>query len=88
MKELQFLNQYFIKYRGRLLAGLLITIVATIFTIVVPKKIGDSVDVVRAYINGNITDLDYVKSELLENILLIVGATLLSAFLHFLCDKP
>tara|TARA_R100000306_G_scaffold17398_1_gene21399 strand:- start:9374 stop:11128 length:1755 start_codon:yes stop_codon:yes gene_type:complete len=84
MKELQFLNQYFIKYRGRLLAGLLITIVATIFTIVVPKKIGDSVDVVRAYINGNITDLDYVKSELLENILLIVGATLLSAFFTFL----
>ncbi|RFN60181.1 ABC transporter ATP-binding protein [Marixanthomonas ophiurae] len=84
MKELQYLNQYFIKYRGRLLAGLLITIIATIFTIVVPKKIGDSVDVVRAYINGDITDLAYVKSELLENILLIVGATLLSAFFTFL----
>ena len=84
MKELQYLNQYFIKYRGRLLAGLLITIIATIFTIVVPKKIGDSVDVVRAYVNGDITDLAYVKSELLENILLIVGATLLSAFFTFL----
>jgi len=84
MKELQYLNQYFIKYRGRLLAGLLITIIATVFTIVVPKKIGDSVDVVRAYINGDITDLAYVKSELLENILLIVGATLLSAFFTFL----
>tara|TARA_R100001369_G_scaffold45410_3_gene71628 strand:+ start:3297 stop:5051 length:1755 start_codon:yes stop_codon:yes gene_type:complete len=84
MKELQFLNQYFIKYRGRLLAGLLITIAATIFTIVVPKKIGDSVDVVRAYTEGEITDLAYVKSELLENILLILGATLLSAFFTFL----
>jgi len=84
MKELQYLNQYFIKYRGRLLAGLLITIAATIFTIVVPKKIGDSVDVVRAYINDDITDLAYVKSELLQNILLIVGATLLSAFFTFL----
>ncbi|PVW13082.1 ABC transporter ATP-binding protein [Marixanthomonas spongiae] len=84
MKELQYLNQYFIKYRGRLLAGLLITIAATVFTIVVPKKIGDSVDVVRGYINGDIADLAYVKSELLQNILLIVGATLLSAFFTFL----
>ena len=84
MKELQYLNRFFIKYRGRLLLGLLITIAATIFKIVVPKKIGDSVDVVRAYINGDITDLAYVKAELLDNILLILGATLLSAFFTFL----
>lgn len=84
MKELQYLNRFFIKYRGRLLLGLLITIAATIFKIVVPKKIGDSVNVVRAYLNGDISDFASVKAELLENILLILGATLLSAFFTFL----
>ena len=39
MKELRFLNKYFYKYRGRLLIGLVITAIATIFRIVVPSKI-------------------------------------------------
>ncbi len=84
MKELQHLNSYFIKYRGRLIFGLLITIVARVFALLTPKLIGDSVNVVEKYMNGEITDLGYVESELLTNILLILGTTLLAAFFTFL----
>lgn len=84
MKELQHLNRYFFKYRGRLLLGLFITIIARIFALLAPKFIGDSVGVVENYMKGNITDLAIVKSELLTNILLILGTTLLAAFFTFL----
>ena len=76
MKELKFLNKYFFKYRGRLLAGLAITVVATIFKIVVPAKIGDSVNAVKAYFDGSISK-EMLQSELMTDILFIVGAALL-----------
>lgn len=84
MKELQYINRYFHKYRGRLLLGLFITIIARIFALLVPKFIGDSVDVVERYINNEITDIAIVKAELLNDILLILGTTLLAAFFTFL----
>ncbi|QNJ96667.1 ABC transporter ATP-binding protein [Constantimarinum furrinae] len=84
MKELQFVNKYFVKYKGRLMLGLIITIVARVFALLTPKFIGDSVGVVEKYISGDITDLALVKSELLTNILLIIGTTLLAAFFTFL----
>src|SRR5690554_158853 len=84
MKELKYLNPYFIKYRGRLLLGVFITIIATAFKLVVPMKIGDSVTVVKQYLNGEVTDLSIVKHELLINILLLLGAALLSGFFTFM----
>lgn len=83
MKELRFLNQFFIKYKWRLLLGLIITAIATIFRIVVPAKIGDSMDAVRSKFNGEITQ-EVLNEMLLENILLIIGAALLSGFFTFL----
>ena len=84
MKELQYLNRYFIKYRWRLIFGLLITIIARVFALLTPKFIGDSVDIVEKYIKGDISGLAGVKAELLTNILLILGTTLLAAFFTFL----
>ena len=84
MKELKHLNRYFIKYRWRLIFGLLITIVARVFALLTPKFIGDSVDVVEKYISGDILDLATVESELFTNIFLILGTTLLAAFFTFL----
>lgn len=83
MKELQYLNQYFIKYRGRLLLGLFITIIARIFALLTPKFIGDSVDVVQTYMSSENGDLALVKSQLLINILLIIGTTILAGFFTF-----
>ncbi len=82
--ELKKLNPYFLKYRGRLIFGLFITIIARVFALLAPKFIGDSVDVVEKYINGDITDLAVVKHELLINILIILGTTLLAAYFTFL----
>ncbi|MEZ4779168.1 MAG: ABC transporter ATP-binding protein [Flavobacteriaceae bacterium] len=83
MKELRFLNKYFYKYRGRLLIGLLITAIATIFRIVVPAKIGDSVNAIQAYFKAEIT-LEMLKSQLLWDILIIIGAALLSGLFTFM----
>ena len=83
MKELRYLNQFFITYKWRLLLGLIITVIATMFRIVVPAKIGDSVNAIQRKFNGEITQ-EILKAELLENIVFILGAALLSAFFTFL----
>ena len=83
MKELRYLNHYFIKYRGRLLLGLLITVVARIFALIVPMKVGDIVNVVEQRLNGEIT-AEQLETLLLNSILLIIGATLLSALFTFI----
>lgn len=83
MKELRFINKYFYKYRGRLLVGLLITAIATIFRIVVPAKIGDSVNAIQSYFNTEIS-YEMLKSQLLEDILIIIGAALLSGLFTFM----
>ncbi|MAN59992.1 MAG: ABC transporter [Flavobacteriaceae bacterium] len=83
MKELQYLNRYFIKYRGRLLLGLFITVVARIFALLVPMKVGDIVNVVRDRVNGTISVAE-MESQLWTSIFIIIGATLLSAFFTFL----
>ncbi|MEZ4857177.1 MAG: ABC transporter ATP-binding protein [Flavobacteriaceae bacterium] len=83
MKELQYLNKYFYKYRGRLLVGLIITAIATIFRIVVPSKIGDSVNAVRAYFTQEISQ-EMLKSQLLWDIFIIIGAALLSGLFTFM----
>src|SRR5690606_10359329 len=84
MRELRYLNSYFLKYKWRLLLGVVITIIATIFKLVVPKKIGDSVTVVKHYMEGSITDASFVKQQLLINIGILLGAALISGFFTFL----
>ena len=84
MKELQHLNIYFKKYSGRLIIGLIITIIATIFKLIVPKKIGDIINIIENYINGTSTDISVVKYQLFINILIILGTALLAGFFTFL----
>ncbi|RSC94015.1 ABC transporter ATP-binding protein [Tenacibaculum singaporense] len=84
MKALQYLNKYFVKYKWRLLLGILITILSKILTLKIPNFVGDSLNVVEDYQLGKITELSEVKSILFTNILLIVGVTLLGGFFTFL----
>lgn len=84
MKALQHLNKYFIKYKWRLLLGIFITVLAKIFTLRIPDFVGDSLNVVEDYQLGKITEISEVKSILLNNILLIIGVTLLGGFFTFL----
>ncbi|WP_074408157.1 MULTISPECIES: ABC transporter ATP-binding protein [Aquimarina] len=84
MRALRHLNKYFLKYKYRLIIGLVITIIARVFATIVPTLVGDSVDVVEQYINKDITDIAEVKNGLIINILLIAGALLISALFTFL----
>ena len=84
MNELKYLNKFFYKYRFRLIVGILITIVAKIFALQIPQLIRESLNVVEDYNNHVITDINVVKSQLIVNILYIVGAALIAGLFTFL----
>ncbi|CAM1367820.1 ABC transporter [Tenacibaculum soleae] len=84
MKALKYLNKYFIKYKWRLLLGILITVLAKVLTLKIPDFVGESLNVVEDYQLGKLTDLSEVKSILFNNILLIIVVTLLGGFFTFL----
>jgi ATP-binding cassette subfamily B protein len=83
MKELKHLNKYFKKYWLKLLVGMIITVIAKIFQLVMPSYVKKSIQVVENFIGGEISK-EIAKNMLLEFILIIVGAALLSGFFTFL----
>ncbi|WP_435414741.1 ABC transporter ATP-binding protein [Polaribacter aestuariivivens] len=93
MKALKYINKYFIKYKWRLLIGILITILSKILALKVPQIVGDSLNVVEDYQTAkknNVSEaelailLKEVEHELLMNILIIVGVAVLAGFFTFL----
>lgn len=84
MKALQYLNKYFLKYKYHLLLGIIITVASKILQLQVPQLIRESLNIADDYRTGIVTDSALVKSELLDNILLIIGAALLAGFFTFL----
>ncbi len=83
MKELRYLNKYFVKYKYRFLLGILITIIAQIFSLIPPKLVSQSINIIEA------TQQDFslgsqAKVDLTNNILLIIGATIVAGVLTFL----
>jgi ATP-binding cassette subfamily B multidrug efflux pump len=83
MKELQHINKYFYKYRYSLLFGVLITIAAKIFSLFTPRLVGNSITVISQKMQGEISD-DVFKSELLINVLYLIGAAVIAGILTFL----
>jgi len=83
MKELQYLNKYFIKYKFSFLLGIFITIVAQIFSLFTPKLISKSFKAIEEY-HKNDMNATVVKTELIHNILLIIATTLIAGILTFL----
>ena len=84
VKSLFYLNKYLVKYKWRLLLGVFITVLSKILTLKIPDFVGDSLNVVEDYQLGKMSSLSEVKSILLDNILLIIGVTLLGGFFTFL----
>jgi ATP-binding cassette subfamily B protein len=84
MRELKRLNKFLIKYKGRLLLGLLITIISRVFSLVTPRLVGDSMTTIENYLSLNIISPDELKDVLFLNIVLIIGASLISGFFTFL----
>ena len=84
MRELRYLNKYLKKYRVKILIGLFITIISRIFSLFAPRLIGNSLTAVEKYIIENKETFESLKELLLNNILIIIAATLLSGFFTFL----
>ena len=84
LKALKYINKYFLKYKWRLLIGILITILSKLLALKVPQIVGESLNIVENYQNGKITDIKAVEDELLINVLLIVGVAVLAGFFTFL----
>jgi ATP-binding cassette subfamily B protein len=84
MKELQYLNKYFIKYKFRFLFGIVITIVAQIFALYTPELVGKSISLIEAFLKSENKDTVILKNELFKNIALIIFCTLIAGFLTFL----
>ncbi|MDC0879059.1 ABC transporter ATP-binding protein [Flavobacteriaceae bacterium] len=84
MKELKRLNNFLLKYKGRLLLGLIITVVSRVFSLVTPRLVGDSMTSIENYLNVQSVTSDELKEVLLMNIIFIIGASLISGFFTFL----
>lgn len=87
MKSLQYLNRYFVKYKWRLLVGVFFAMLSKILALQIPRVVSGSLNEVEKYIYskkiGEIPDISIVKRELIQDILLILGATLLTGLFTF-----
>ena len=84
MKELQYLNKYFIKYKYSFLIGVVTTIVAQIFSLFTPKLISKSFKTIEDFTKSDTINVAVVRTELFHNILLIIATTIIAGFLSFL----
>ncbi|MFV8369187.1 ABC transporter ATP-binding protein [Flavobacterium sp. LB2R40] len=84
MKELLYLNKYFVKYKYSFLLGILFTIIAQIFMLFTPKLISKSFKVIEAFSKDKTIEKTVIHQELISNILLIIATTIIAGFLTFL----
>jgi len=84
MKELRYLNKYFIKYKFSFLLGIVITIIAQIFSLFTPKLISKSFKIIESFTKDSSISKSVVQQELISNILLIIATTIIAGFLSFL----
>jgi ATP-binding cassette subfamily B multidrug efflux pump len=84
MKELRYLNKYFIKYKHRFLFGIVITIVAQIFALYTPELVGKSISLIEQYLKSENKNTPLLKKDLFENVTIIIICTLIAGFLTFL----
>ena len=82
MKELKHLNKYFSKYKGHLITGSIITIIARLFLLYTPRYV-KKIFVAIENFNDKSIGYEVFKSDLLEAILYIIGAALIAAILTF-----
>lgn len=84
MKELGYLNKYFVKYKYSFLLGIIFTIVAQIFSLFTPKLISKSFKIIESYSQDKSISKSIIQQELISNILLIIATTIIAGLLTFL----
>ncbi|CAI8365883.1 MAG: putative multidrug resistance ABC transporter ATP-binding/permease protein YheI [Polaribacter sejongensis] len=93
MKELKYINKYFSKYKWRLLIGVLITVFGKLLALRIPPLVSNSLNSVEEYLKAKEDHLPKValeqlllevETQLLINVLIIIGVAVLSGFFTFL----
>ena len=90
MKELRYLDKYFVKYKYSFLIGIVITIVAQIFSLFTPKLISKSFNAIEKFDKLSQQEKDsqaiisVYEEGLIHNVLLIIATTVIAGFLTFL----
>ena len=83
MKELQYLNKYFLKYRFKIILGILITIGSKIFALFTPQLIGKSITLISNQVTDP-TTTNVFRNQISIYILYIVGAAIATGLFTFL----
>jgi ATP-binding cassette subfamily B multidrug efflux pump len=83
MKELQYLNKYFVNYKFHFLLGIFFTIASQVFSLFTPQLINKSITAVENLHKNGLT-IESVKTELIKNIFWIIGSTLIAGVLRFM----
>ena len=84
VKELLHLNKYFVKYKYRLIIGIVITVLSNLLAVNIPPYIRQSLDVVDEFHKGSGLALIEVKHQLLINILWIIGLAFTAGIFGFI----
>lgn len=86
MKHLFTLNRYFLKYRNKLLLGILFVILSNVFRILQPQAIREALNRIIEYIKTDRSDLnaDLLSRELMKFGLYIFGFALLMGLFMFM----
>ena len=82
MKHLAYINKYFYKYRKQLILGVLITIIARLFSLVMPKSVQYAIKIVEDYMESPNKE-ENIGNTLLLYSLLIIASAILSGFFTF-----
>ena len=84
MGDLKYLNKFFYDYRSKIIIGLIITIIARIFALVAPNLVGDSITLIEQYTLKKSIQIEYLKQELLMNIIFIILSALIAGVFTFI----
>ena len=84
MGELKYLNKFFYDYRSKIIIGIIITIIARIFALVAPNLVGDSITLIEQYTLKKSIQIEYLKQELLTNIIFIILSALIAGVFTFI----
>ena len=84
MGELKYLNKFFYDYRSKIIIGVIITIIARIFALIAPNLVGDSITLIEQYTLKKSIQIEYLKQELLMNIVFIILSALIAGVFTFI----
>jgi len=84
MKELRYLNKYFIKYKYHFILGIIFTVIAQIFFLFTPKLVSQSFKAIENFAKDESISKAVIRDELINNILLIIATAIIAGFLTFL----